>query len=149
MLGTLIAVAGLGAAMILPLPSLAADSARALASANGKKPTVNDRAAATFETFCLEWMKRLAVRDADNRKGIKWEEGSEGVRGAYVGYDPDHVCTMSGDGRSTPTGKITYREVRYEKRGATIPEAAASKPKPIEIFEVTEIFTFRNGHWDF
>jgi hypothetical protein len=56
---------------------------------------------------------------------------------------------MSEHSRSSPTGKITYQEVRYEKRGATITEASTSVPRAIEIFEVTEIFTFKNGRWDF
>jgi hypothetical protein len=128
-------------------PSVAS-AGEAAAVRRGQSSTL-DRAATSFGSFCVEWMQRLAKRNEHNIKGIKWKQDESGVRGAYVSYSPDHVCAMSEHSRSAPTGKITYQEVRYEKRGATIAEANRSVPRPIEIFEVTEIFTFRNGRWEF
>jgi hypothetical protein len=46
-----------------------------------------------------------------------------------------------------PIGKITYLEVRYEKRGTTREEAEGNPAKPLETTEVTEIFRYAKGQW--
>ena len=111
---------GLGTALVLGLTvavgggpvEVAAAAEGAPHSRNGN-PTL-ERAAATFGTFCQEWMQRLAKRNEDNLARIKWDTDEAGVRGAYVGYSPEHVCAMNENSVTAPTGKITYHEFRYE-----------------------------------
>lgn len=92
-------------------------------------------------------MGKLAAREKRNQGLIHWEEQSDAVAGNYVGYSPQHTCVVKDDSGSVPVGKISYLEVRYEKRGATREEAERSTARPIETTEVTEIFRFSKGEW--
>ncbi len=104
-------------------------------------------AATAFDVFCEEWMGKLAARERHNVTHIKWAARPEGVKGEYVGYNTrDHTCTTK-NVTKVPVGKIIYREVRYEKRGGSIPEAERSPAQPIETTEVTEIFRYSAGKW--
>ena len=104
--------------------------------------------ATAFEGFCSEWMQKLEEREQANVSHIKWESNADGVvQGLYVGYTHEHTCVTKDGTGSVPVGKISYREVRYEKRGGSIQEAEHSAPKPIEITEVTEIFRYSKGKW--
>jgi hypothetical protein len=104
-------------------------------------------AVSAFPKFCEEWMHKLVVREQHNVTHIKWESGPGGVVGAYVGYTREHTCmTKDGTGK-VPVGEIVYREIRYEKRGGTVPEAEQSIGRAVETTEVTEIFRFEKGKW--
>jgi hypothetical protein len=104
--------------------------------------------AAQFQGFCSEWMQKLEAREHANVSHIKWESKADGaVQGDYVGYTHEHTCVTKDGTGSVPVGKISYREVRYEKHGTSIQEAEHSPPKPIEITEVTEIFRYSKGKW--
>ena len=105
--------------------------------------------AAKWETFCTDWMGKLAARERDNLANIKWEKREAGVVGAYTGYSQDHTCNVKAGTGDVPIGKIIYVETRYEKSGATPTEAKASTPTPIEQVEVTEIFRYAKGKWEF
>jgi len=102
---------------------------------------------ATFQGFCSEWMQKLEVREQHNATNIKWESSADGVRGAYVGYTQDHTCILKERKDSGTVGKISYREIRYEKRGGTIAEAEHSVAHPVETTEITEIFRYAKGQW--
>lgn len=118
--------------------------------AGPKKPSAAMAGATdSFESFCLEWMKKLAVREHDNIAHIKWETNATGVHGSYTGYNPEHTCVVIEGTQGVPIGTIKYREVRYEKRGASAVEAEASQPTPVELFDVSEIFRYTKGKWDF
>jgi len=104
-------------------------------------------AASAFPKFCEEWMQKLDARERANVSHIKWEQRADGVLGTYVGYSQEHTCELKEGSHKTPVGTITYREVRYEKRGNTIPEAEKSTPNPVEVTEVTEIFRYEKGKW--
>jgi hypothetical protein len=101
---------------------------------------------AAFQTFCQEWMQKLAAREHDNIANIKWNTRPDSVQGEYVGYTQDHTCTVKNED-TAPVGKIAYQEVRYEKRGATVAEAKNSPPHPVESTAVTELFRFEKDKW--
>lgn len=103
--------------------------------------------AAAFQGFCNDWMHKLEVREHDNVSHIRWQTMKDYVLGDYVGYTRDHKCITKTGTASVPVGEITYREIRYEKRGTTIAEAQKSTPRPVETTEVTEIFRYQNGKW--
>ncbi len=104
-------------------------------------------AASAFPSFCEEWMHKLEEREENNVTHIKWETNSDGVLGVYVGYTHEHTCNLKDGTGHVPVGKIVYREIRYEKRGATVADAERSEAQPSEITEVTEIFRYSNGKW--
>jgi hypothetical protein len=102
---------------------------------------------ASFQVFCGEWMKKLHAREVDNLAHIEWQTSSVGVSGTYVGYSEDYTCTV-GPNRP-PVGKITYRELRYEKRGADLAEAKRDTPRTVEVVETKELFSYIKGKWDY
>lgn len=124
-------VAPAGASKVLAEPGVAAD------------------VTAKFETFCKEWMGKLAARERDNVANSKWDKQAVGVVGAYTGYSQEHTCLLKSGTGAVPIGKIVYVETRYEKSGNTPTEARGSAPKPIEAVEVTEIFRYKSGKWEF
>lgn len=103
--------------------------------------------ATSFPQFCDEWIEKLAVRERDNVTHIKWESEGSIVKGAYIGYTHEHTCVTKMGTQSTPVGKITYREIRYEKLGGTVTEAELSAARPIETTEIIEIFRYASGKW--
>lgn len=103
----------------------------------------------SFPQFCEEWMQKLAERERRNRSLITWREEKGEVLGTYVGYSSQHQCIYKESSDSTPLGKITYLEVRYEQRGATREEAERNPPRAIETTEVTEIFRYAKGKWQY
>ncbi|GBD26412.1 hypothetical protein HRbin30_01744 [bacterium HR30] len=103
----------------------------------------------SFPQFCEEWMQKLAEREKRNRSLIDWREEQGEVRGTYVGYSNQHQCIYKETPDSTPLGKITYLEVRYEKRGSTREEAERNPPRALETTEVTEIFRYAKGKWQY
>lgn len=135
----LVAPAGMVQAKTVKTPNAASKQA------TSEKPTP-EQIAAAFQTFCQEWMQKLAVREHDNVANIKWITKPDGVQGEYVGYTQDHTCTVKNED-ADPVGKIAYQEVRYEKRGTTIAEAENSPPHPVETTAVTELFRFEKGKW--
>jgi len=110
------------------------------------KKATPEQVTEAFQTFCQEWMQKLAVRERDNIANIKWNTKPDGVQGEYVGYTQDHTCVVKNED-TDPVGKIAYQEVRYEKRGATVAEAEKSPPHALETTAVTELFHFENGKW--
>jgi len=102
---------------------------------------------ATFQGFCDDWMQRLLSRESVNVANIQWQTDDGGVRGDYIGYTPDHVCITKTGTAGVPVGKITYREVRYEKRGGSVAEAERNTAAAVETTEVTEIFRYASGQW--
>jgi hypothetical protein len=106
-----------------------------------------DTAKSAFPKFCEEWMEKLEAREKRNVTLIKWEEQADAVWGTYVGYSKQHNCILKDGDPTVPVGKITYLEVRYEKRGTTREEADRNPAKPLETTEETEIFRFAKGAW--
>jgi hypothetical protein len=106
-----------------------------------------DDVADAFAGFCQEWMQKLAAREQYNIANIRWETDLQGVEGTYIGYTRDHTCTMKIGSKDVPVGKITYREIRFAKRGDSIGEAESNPAQPLETTEITEIFRYAAGKW--
>jgi len=119
---------------------------KAAATRQTEKKSTPEQITAAFQTFCQEWMQKLAVREHDNIANIKWETKPDGVHGEYVGYPQDHTCVVKNQD-TEPVGKIAYQEVRYEKYGTTIAEAKNNPPRAIEATAVTELFRFEKDKW--
>lgn len=108
----------------------------------------DEEVAEKFNSFCAEWMKKLEVRERENRAAIRWQAGPSGVQGDYVGYSREHSCELKApDPKSVPIGKIRYRELLYRKAGLSRSEAEGKDAEPVEATEVTEIFRYANGKW--
>jgi hypothetical protein len=110
-----------------------------------------DEPAAKFEKFCSEWMHKLEVRERDNVKQIRWVKNGSGVEGEYVGYSSEHTCQLKqpNGSKGATVGEIIYREIRYQKKGPSPDAAAAASPRAIEATEVTEIFRYGKGKWEY
>lgn len=112
------------------------------AAARAEDPT------SQFQSFCQEWMQKLEARELNNVTHIKWQTNGDGVSGDYTGYyTHEHTCIVKSGTASVPVGKITYREIRYEKHGGNVTEANQSPPRPVETTDVTEIFRYDQGKW--
>lgn len=102
----------------------------------------------SFRVFCREWMAKLAERERRNEGLIDWQSGENWVQGSYVGYTRDHTCAVDNGDIKSPVGKISYLEIKYEKRGATMGDAQIDTPHPVETTEVTEFFRYGgDGEW--
>jgi hypothetical protein len=106
-----------------------------------------DDPADSFPKFCDEWIEKLAARERNNVAHIKWESEGSSVKGDYVGYTREHTCVTKMGTQSTPVGKITYREIKYEKLGQTVEEAEHTAARAVETTEITEIFRYAEGQW--
>jgi len=145
--------ASLGLALAIggaaPLHAKPVKPAKGNAKKAAPKTQTPEEIAAAFATFCEEWMERLAARERDNLQHIKWETTGDGAHGSYTGYSHEHTCTQTDGTEHVPVGRIKYRELLYEKRGTSPSEAENSAPQTVEVYEVTEIFRYSNGKWDF
>jgi hypothetical protein len=102
-----------------------------------------------FQSFCAEWMKKLQARVPLNVQRIEWRTEGDAVVGQHVDYGKESTCVVREEPGKDPIGKISYRETTYERRGAT-PEAALAAPgTAVEVFDVTEIFRFAKGRWQY
>ncbi len=137
-MAVLVAMLAVGPSWSSPLGEAKAQHRRA-----GKHPPKD--LAGSFQSFCKEWMEKVWARDPQSL--IKWQTEGDGVQGTYVEYSPDYTCTLTQS--DPPVGRVVYREVRYEKRGKTIAEAERSLPRPIEIFDTGEFFSYMNGQWTY
>lgn len=102
-----------------------------------------------FREFCDSWMQKLRDREAYNISHLDWQKNATGVSGQYTAYGTDCTCIAREEPGKDPIGKITYREVIYRREGAT-PEAALAGPSTIvEQSDVTEIFRWAKGRWQY
>jgi hypothetical protein len=149
--------AALADALVAPAPG--AGSADAAAAFAAGAPAAQDAGAATeaelldplqasFVRFCDGWMEKLAARERRNQGLIEWQTGSSWVQGSYVGYTQEHKCSIEGAGSKSPVGRLSYLEIKYERRGASVPDAMVADPHALETTEVTEFFRYSDkGEW--
>ena len=102
-----------------------------------------------FRTFCNTWMQKLADRTSHNASHIAWTKGGPGVVGEYVSYGTDRTCIAKEEPGKAPIGKITYREIKYRKEGASEAVAQSAAGTIVEQTDVTEIFRFAKGRWQY
>ncbi len=102
-----------------------------------------------FHSFCDEWMGKLRDRNTYNEAHIAWTKTGSGVAGEYLNYGHDRTCIAREEPGKDPIGKITYREVKFRKEGATEAAATASAGTIVEQTDVTEIFRYAKGRWQY
>lgn len=150
--------AALADALVAPAPAAgSADAAAAFAAGAPAAPATGSAAAeaeildplqTSFVRFCDEWMEKLAARERRNQGLIDWQTGSNWVQGSYVGYTQEHKCSIEGAGSESPVGRLSYLEIKYERRGASVPDAMVADPHALETTEVTEFFRYSDkGEW--
>lgn len=128
-------------------------------SAKGKAPGVagGATAAATasgpeirgFRAFCDSWMQKLRERETYNTSHIVWDRRDGLVTGEHVAYGNECSCEAHEESGKDPIGKIAYREIRYRRQGATPAEALATPGTIVEQSDVTEIFRYAKGRWQY
>jgi len=102
----------------------------------------------SFRRFCGEWMQKLEAREVRNAGMIDWASGTNWVQGSYVGYTRDHTCSVEALDSASPVGRLSYLEVKWERRGTSVSDAMAGKPAAVETTEVTEFFRYGDdGQW--
>ncbi|MBI3768022.1 MAG: hypothetical protein HY271_05930 [Deltaproteobacteria bacterium] len=102
-----------------------------------------------FQAFCDEWMQKLRDRESYNSSHIAWEARAGHVSGEYVGYEAHCTCIAREEPGKDPIGKITYRETRYKREGTTETDALAEPSTVLEQSDVTEIFRYGKGRWQY
>jgi len=108
------------------------------------------RAADSFDSFCAEWMGKLADREKQNLRKMKYTPNAGRVVGAYTGYEKVPIRCQSRAKPGAPgVGTLVYHEVHYQKAGPTVAVAKTSAPKVVEKVEVMEIFRFDGKSWKY
>lgn len=111
-------------------------------------PTV--RAADSFDSFCAEWMGKLAVREQQNLQKVQYTPKAGRMVGAYTGYEKVPIrCQSRAKPGSPGVGTLVYHEVHYQKAGETVEGAKTSAPEVVEKVEVMEIFRFDGQKWKY
>ncbi|MEX2207168.1 MAG: hypothetical protein WEF50_13145 [Myxococcota bacterium] len=106
--------------------------------------------AESFDSFCTEWMGKLAAREQQNMKKIEYTPKAGRVVGSYTGYEKVPVRCQSRAKPGKPgVGTLVYHEVRYQKAGPTVEGAKSSPPEVVEKVEVMEIFRFDGQKWKY
>jgi hypothetical protein len=104
----------------------------------------------TFDSFCNEWMGKLAVREQQNLQKMQFAPENGRVVGAYKGYDKVPVRCQTRAKAGTPgVGTLVYHEVHYKKVGPTVEGAKTSAPQIVEKVEVMEIFRYDGKKWKY
>jgi hypothetical protein len=113
------------------------------------RETVEGEDVRDFRSFCDSWMAKLQERNVHNTAHVAWTTGGPGIVGEYVTYGTARTCVAREEPGKDPIGKITYREIKYRKEGATETAAMASAGTIVEQTDVTEIFRYAKGRWQY
>jgi hypothetical protein len=124
-------------------------AARKPVSAATLKETIEGEDVRDFRSFCDVWMGKLRDRNVYNESHIAWDTKDGQVTGEYVNYGSDRTCSAREEPGKDPIGKITYREVRYRRQGSSPTAAMAGAGTIVEQTDVTEIFRFAKGRWQY
>jgi hypothetical protein len=108
------------------------------------------QAGQSFDSFCAEWMKKLASREQQNLTKVKYSPENGRQVGSYVGYDRSPVkCQSKAQPGKPGVGTLVYNELHYKKTGETVERAKKSEPTVVEKVEVMEIFRFDGSNWKY
>ena len=107
-------------------------------------------AAQTFDSFCAEWMSKLAAREQQNASKMHYAPQNGRVVGTYTGYDKVALRCQSRAKPGTPgVGTLVYNELHLRKAGDSVESAKKSSPELVEKVEVMEIFRFDGSAWKY
>ena len=108
------------------------------------------QAAQSFDSFCAEWMSKLAVREHDNVQKVKYSSEGGRMVGTYTGYESAPLrCQSKAKPGAPGVGTLVYNELHYRKAGDSIEKAKQSPPEVVEKVEVMEIFRFDGSAWKY
>ena len=108
------------------------------------------QAAQSFDSFCAEWMSKLAVREHDNVQKVKYANEGGRVIGTYTGYESAPLrCQSKAKPGAPGVGTLVYNELHYRKAGDSVESAKKSSPEVVERVEVMEIFRFDGSAWKY
>jgi len=111
-----------------------------------------DAALASFDIFTIEWMKKLSRAEEFRRtQDVKVSESPEGFLAEYIGYFPHrYIIVKKTDSKDTPfVGILTYYEKTMRCTGKTKEEALQGPFQPASSLQVSEIFRFTKGKWEY
>jgi hypothetical protein len=109
-----------------------------------------DHALASFETFTVEWMMKLAQTEEFQRtQRMQVSQASEGFTAEYIGYIPHrYIVVKKTKSKDTPfVGILTYYEKILRCAGKTKEEAVKGPFNQADVRQVSEIFRFTKGKW--
>lgn len=126
----------------------APDQAEAIAAA---VDVSEDAALASFDTFTIEWMKKLEETEQFHKTKAKVTESPEGFSAEYTGYlPPRYTHVKKTESSDTPyVGILTYYEATLRSSGKTKEEAMQGPFSQVEQTQVSEIFRFTKGKWEY
>jgi hypothetical protein len=108
------------------------------------------QAAQSFDSFCAEWMSKLAVREHDNVQKVKYSSEGGRVVGTYTGYESGFLrCHSKAKPGAPGVGTLVYNELHYRKAGDSVENAKKASPEVVERVEVMEIFRFDGSAWKY
>ncbi|MFI5316344.1 MAG: hypothetical protein ACHQ6T_11635 [Myxococcota bacterium] len=108
------------------------------------------KAAQSFDSFCAEWMSKLAQREQQNAEKVQYSPMNGHVEGTYTGYDKAPTRCQSRAKPGAPgVGTLVYNELHFKKAGDSIETAKKSSPQVVEKVEVMEIFRFDGSAWKY
>jgi hypothetical protein len=107
-------------------------------------------AAQSFDSFCAEWMSKLAVREQQNAAKVHYSPQNGRVVGVYTGYEKTPLRCQSRAKPGAPgVGTLVYNELHFRKAGDSVEGAKKSSPELVEKVEVMEIFRFDGSAWKY
>jgi hypothetical protein len=108
------------------------------------------KAAQSFDSFCAEWMSKLAQREQQNAEKVQYSPQNGHVEGMYTGYDKSPTRCQSRAKPGAPgVGTLVYNELHLKKTGDSIETAKKASPQVVEKVEVMEIFRFDGSAWKY
>jgi hypothetical protein len=107
-------------------------------------------AAQSFDSFCAEWMSKLAAREEQNLAKVQYAPENGHVVGKYTGYDKSpSKCQSRAKPGAPGVGTLVYNELHFQKSGDSVESAKHSSPQVVEKVEVMEIFRFDGSAWKY
>lgn len=107
-------------------------------------------AAQSFDSFCAEWMAKLAAREQQNAAKAHYAAQNGRMVGTYTGYEKTALRCQSRAKPGAPgVGTLVYNELHLRKAGDSVENAKKSSPEVVEKVEVMEIFRFDGSAWKY
>jgi hypothetical protein len=108
-----------------------------------------DVALSAFDTFTIEWMKKLEQTEEFHRTQAKISQAPDGFSAEYTGYLPHrYIHVKKTEATDTPyVGILTYYERTFRCNAKTKDEVLKGPFDQVETTQVSEIFRFTKGKW--